>query len=142
MTSETLKIYSDGGARGNPGPAAAAFIVTSGGKAVFTKTKFLGNSTNNLAEYTGVLMALKWLTKKPEREQKRVNLYLDSELVVKQLKGNYKVKNDGLRRLFEMIKEIEKIAAIKIIYNFIPRDKNKLADHLVNKTLDRHVVLK
>lgn len=138
MTAEVYKIYTDGGARGNPGPAAAAFIVSIGGKVIFSQTKYLGKSTNNRAEYTGVLMAMKWLAERQKNDRKEVGLYIDSELVVNQLRGNYKVKNDGLKLLFNRVKEIEKKVAPKIFYNYVPRGKNKLADHLVNKTLDKY----
>ena len=74
MTVEVYKIYTDGGARGNPGPAAAAFIVTKGGKVVFSQAKYLGKSTNNRAEYSGVLMAVKWF-----EQQGLFNLSLNYE---------------------------------------------------------------
>ena len=138
MTTGVYKIYADGGARGNPGPAAAAFIVSLGGKVIFSQAKYLGKSTNNRAEYNGVLMAMKWLSEKQINDKEEIGLYLDSELVVNQLSGNYKVKSDGLKLLFNRVKEIENKVAGKVLYNYVPRGKNKLADHLVNKTLDKY----
>ena len=92
MSKNDLKIFCDGGARGNPGPAAAAFVVFSGNKTLAKEGKYLGSTTNNQAEYNAVLLAMKWLLKnKSNIDGKKVDFYLDSELVVKQLMGEYKV---------------------------------------------------
>lgn len=136
MTKRNLKIYSDGGARGNPGPAAYSFIVFEKGNVVFKKSKFLGSKTNNFAEYAGVLAAFKWLSKNATRIEK-IDFFLDSQLAVKQLNGQYKVKSDNLKPLVLKIKFLEMNIGKKVNYNFLPRTKNKLADFLVNKTLDK-----
>lgn len=93
--SQRLMVFSDGGARGNPGPAAIAYVALSdSGKTVKTDSRFIGVNTNNQAEYEALIMALKFAAslKIPE-----VICYLDSELVVKQLNGEYSVKNHGLQ---------------------------------------------
>ncbi len=142
MRKSVLKIYCDGGARGNPGPAAAAFIVVRDGKVIFSKSKYLGVSTNNYAEYSGVLIAVEWLSKNIKERKAGVRFFLDSELVTNQLKGNYKVKSNNLKPLVLKIKEKEKRIPFRISYGSVSRSKNKLADHLVNKVLDRRASFK
>lgn len=136
--SDNLKIYCDGGARGNPGPGASAFIVEKEGKVIFKQGKYLGRVTNNTAEYNGVLMAMNWLKENPFKPEEII-FTLDSELVVNQLSGKFKIKNENLRNLFYAVKEIEKTLSIKIFYQAVPRHKNKLADLLVNQTLDENL---
>ncbi len=136
MPKKLTKIYADGGARGNPGPGAAAFIVIQNNKVIHSGSKLLGKTTNNYAEYTGVFIALKWLIEKSSLDSDEIVLYLDSELVVKQLSGKYKVKSKNLRPLIIQIKNLENDYTGKVSYRHIPRSKNKLADHLVNKALD------
>ncbi|MCH7640579.1 ribonuclease HI family protein [Patescibacteria group bacterium] len=139
MISKGLKIYSDGGARGNPGPSASAFVVIEEGKVIFKKSKYLGKNTNNFAEYTGVRMALDWLRKKYKKKGgERITLNVDSQLVVKQLSGEYKVKSKNLKPLILKIKELEKTVGARINYLSVPREKNKLADYLVNEVLDEN----
>ena len=139
MKSSGLKIYCDGGARGNPGPSASAFVVIEEGKVIFKKSKYLGKNTNNYAEYTGVRMALDWLRKKYKKKGgERITIYIDSQLVAKQLSGEYKVKSKNLEPLILKIKKIEKIVGMVISYRSVPREKNKLADYLVNKALDEN----
>lgn len=141
MTKQIIKVFTDGGARGNPGPGAAAFLVTDNKKVIHSESKFLGKTTNNYAEYTGVLIALKWLNEHyRQSNDKQINFYLDSELVVKQLSGKYKVKSDNLRLLITQIKDLERKLPSKVLYRHIPRSKNKLADHLVNKMLDEKLI--
>ena len=136
MSEEKLVIYSDGGARGNPGPAAAAFIINRNGRVIHSQAEYLGISTNNFAEYSGVLIALTWLKRNPNQIDGKVKFFLDSELVVNQLKGEYKIKNLKLKEVMSKIKNIEKDLKNKIEYDAIPRTKNKIADHLVNKVLN------
>lgn len=137
MTKNNLIIYSDGGARGNPGPAASAFVVLKNGKLFYKKSSYLGKTTNNFAEYSGVVMALEWLTKNYKSGRNEpVTLVLDSELVARQLSGKYKVKSKRLKPLIYIIRKLEKKLDKKINYKTVSRDKNKLADSLVNKTLD------
>lgn len=132
-----LKIFCDGGSRGNPGPAASAFVVEKEGNVVFKGSKYLGHKTNNVAEYNAVILALRWLNEnKTKLSIDKIIFVLDSELVVNQLNGRYKVKNENLRELFFNIKNLIDILKIKINFVSVPRERNKLADFLVNKQLN------
>ena len=133
-----MKIYCDGGARGNPGPAAAAFAVIKDGKIIHKESSFLGKATNNFAEYQSVILALKWLVnEKKVVDSKKILLILDSELVTRQLSGDFKVKSKTLTPLFQNAKNLERKISSKISYRWSPRTKNRLADFLVNKELDK-----
>lgn len=134
-----LLTYTDGGARGNPGPAACgAVIQNEKGEIISELSKYIGEATNNQAEYSALILALEEVEnifQKENAEEKRVECYLDSELVVKQLKREYRIKNEGLKPLFQkVIKLISGFDSIK--FNYIPREKNKLADKLANRELD------
>lgn len=129
-----LTIYTDGGARGNPGPAAAGIVIKNGtGKTVASYGEYLGAQTNNYAEYSALISGLK---KARELGASAVDCLLDSELVVKQMQLRYKVKEPTLQKLFM---EAYNAAAVfkKIAYKHIPRENNAEADALVNKTLDK-----
>ena len=131
-----LKIFTDGGARGNPGPGAGAFVALDEEGIVFDRGGiFLGVTTNNQAEYNGVLLAFNFLKKLPEKPEV-VNFFLDSELITNQLLGRYKIKDMKLQALVAQIKEIERELRIRINYSHIPRSENKLADLMVNRTID------
>ncbi len=123
-------IYCDGGSRGNPGPAASAFVVTEDGKTIFKDSKFLGVETNNVAEYTAVLLAIEWLSDKKAKGEIIINL--DSQLVERQLNGFWKIKSPKLKLLADEIKS--KAVKVKFVWNY--RIKNILADDLVNEELD------
>lgn len=141
MSENFLKIYCDGGARGNPGPAAAAFVAVRNGESVVYKdAKYLGTKTNNEAEYSAVILALKWLTLNPGYlAEDTVYFYLDSELVTKQLSGNFKIKSKNLAKLFFVVRSLEKKLSVTTRYSHIPRVKNKLSDYMVNKVLDENL---
>jgi len=130
---DTITIFTDGGSRGNPGPAAGAFVLLDENqKRIFAKAKFLPHATNNIAEYTGLLTGLE---KAYELGASAVKIYSDSELMVKQINGEYKVKNEGLRELFEQCFDwLTKFKSWQIKHVF--REKNKQADKLVNQALD------
>ena len=129
-------IFCDGGSRGNPGPAACAFVVQSkDGKIVYQANKFLGVATNNFAEYSAVILALEWAGKK---RFTRIKFNLDSQLVVSQLNGVYKVKSPSIQELFLITKKLLKNISGKITFEFIPREKNCQADLLVNQVLDEN----
>jgi len=135
-----ISIYCDGGARGNPGPAASAFAAIVDGKIVHKDSKYLGKATNNVAEYGSVLLALSWLQKNYKNKADiKIIVNLDSELVTKQMAGVYKIKNQKLKELYMEGKEIESNMSAKISYRWTPRDKNKLADMLVNQELDKRL---
>lgn len=126
-------IYTDGGARGNPGPAAIGIVITN--KTTGTETrlgKAIGIATNNVAEYKALIKALKIA-----HEQKATTLdcYLDSELVVKQLNGLYKVKDSNMKLLFAEVIALKSYFE-KVEFKHVPREKNKEADKLVNEILD------
>src|SRR3989344_5574174 len=137
-----IKIFCDGGARGNPGPAACAFIVRgkSGKPFDFAQGKYLGVGTNNEAEYWAVIEAWKWLRENLSNLTNLTNLevhfYLDSKLVVNQIEGNFKVKEPRLQKLLLKVRAGENSAGIKASYEYVPREKNVDADLIVNQTLD------
>jgi ribonuclease HI len=137
-TDNNLKVFCDGGARGNPGPAASAFVVYKQGKQIHKGSKYLGESTNNVSEYTAVVLALEWLSKNTSEDTETISFVLDSELVTKQLNGLYKIKNERLRDLAIKAKSLEKKIASRITYTWSPRSKNKIADSLVNEELDEN----
>ncbi len=133
-----LKIFCDGGARGNPGPAASAFVVyNEAGEIVGKKGKYLGETTNNVAEYRAVLEALTYLRENFPENRELVRFFLDSQLVVNQLSGLWKIKDNTLRELVFRVHELENGLAIN--YSYVPREKNQAADALVNTTLDEHL---
>jgi ribonuclease HI len=127
-----LQIFTDGGSRGNPGPAACAFIVRDvTNKTVYQRGFRLGITTNNVAEYTAVLKSLEWISPNAE-----VSFYMDSLLVVSQLKGIYKIKDQKLKNISKQILSKIKNLKLKISFVHIPREQNTAADLLVNQTLD------
>ncbi len=135
MQSKGLKIYCDGGARGNPGPGASAFVVFDDEERVLhEEAKTLGTTTNNIAEYTAVLMAVEWLSK--NKIQQSVEFYLDSLLVVNQLNGLFKIKNEKLYEIAQKITENVLAFPSTITFQHIGRNKNTHADALVNRVLD------
>lgn len=134
-----IKIFCDGGARGNPGKSACAFVVFLKDKNIFEKSKFLGHQTNNFSEYSAVLLAMIWLKENLKKiGVSKIIFCLDSELVVNQLMGVYKIKNMALKHLYSKIKIIEQALQTNIIFSAIPREKNIRADFLVNKELDEN----
>lgn len=138
MKESGLIIHVDGGARGNPGPAACAFIAEGEEKIVQKGSKFLGDSTNNCAEYQGVILALQWLEQSCKNFSWRsATFFLDSELAVRQLSGVYKVKDKKLIELYQTAIDLIKRIGLTIKFERIPRENNKIADFLVNKELDQ-----
>ncbi len=132
---ERLTLYSDGGARGNPGPAAIAYLaVTEAGQVIKADSRFIGEATNNQAEYNALIAALEFAKAFKAQE---VTCHLDSELVGKQLKGEYTVKNPELQKLWRKAVEL-KDGFKKISFVNVPRSNPYIqqADALVNKTLD------
>jgi ribonuclease HI len=128
-----LIVYTDGGSRNNPGPAGIGIVIYNKDREVLAKHKeYIGVATNNQAEYSALIKALE-ITK--DMEADAVDCYLDSELVVKQLKGEYRVKNAGVKELYDKV--ISLIGGRNISFCHVPRAENKLADKLVNEALDQ-----
>ncbi|HLJ85159.1 MAG TPA: ribonuclease HI family protein [Candidatus Eremiobacteraceae bacterium] len=128
-------IYTDGGARGNPGPAAGGgVIVASDGTVIAEVSEFLGVATNNVAEYQALIATLQ---RALEAGCTDVEVCLDSELVVRQLNGEYRVKDAKMRPLHASATSLlRKFASSRVRH--IPREENKRADKLVNAVLDAH----
>lgn len=133
MKMPEIKIYTDGASRGNPGPAGCGYVIYSDGIEISSGKKYLGTATNNVAEYTAVLEACK---DPVLAGHTHLNFYLDSELVVKQMKGEYKVKNQGLIPLKD---ELRKMLREKFVtFTHIPRALNSEADKLANQAIDSY----
>jgi len=134
-------LYTDGGARGNPGPAATGVVILDADKKELkTASSYLGETTNNVAEYAALVQALELVTELTELplENVEIQAHLDSELIVKQLQGKYKVKNQGLKPLFERVNKLS-LPFGKITFVHVPRTENTKADALVNEELDKRM---
>lgn len=132
-----ISIFTDGGARGNPGPAALGVVIKDGGETIAAFGQRLGETTNNIAEYSAVLAALNWIiTNKEKVGEASISFFMDSQLIYSQIKGIYKIKNEKLRELLFEVRKKEAEIKMPIFYNHIPREKNKEADKFVNKALD------
>ncbi len=130
-----LTIYTDGASRNNPGEAGAGVFILRDGEPFEKIARYLGTTTNNIAEYTAAIIGFEHAVKVGASS---VRLFADSELLVKQLNGQYKVKNEGLKPLHARIKElIAKIGRVEVKY--IPREMNKEADALANKAIDEKI---
>lgn len=133
-----ITIHTDGGSRGNPGPAALGYVIEIPEKEKIAEGEYLGETTNNVAEYTAILRSLQKVVEILGEElskKAQIKLYLDSELAQRQLTGVYKVKNAGLKPIAQQIWNIEK-KFDTIEYNHVKRAFNKEADAQVNKALD------
>ncbi len=138
---ELLEINTDGGSRGNPGPAGIGVYAVSNGKKVFTISETIGETTNNVAEYTAVIRSLKFLREKKIITEK-LKYILDSELIVRQIVGKYKVKLPHLKLLrqqvVDLVTELRAKKQIQLMtFVTVPREQNKKADALVNEALDK-----
>jgi len=133
-----IQIYTDGGARGNPGPAAVGVVIKKDGQTIKKYGECLGEATNNQAEYQAIIFALKkakLLFGKKKTKEMDLEFLTDSELIVKQLNHEYKIKEKELQPLF--LKVWNLLVDFKnVIFIHIPREKNKEADALVNEALD------
>lgn len=145
MNSLKLIIHTDGGSRGNPGPAAYGVVFLLEGEVVKELSGYLGVATNNEAEYHGLLAAVKalpeFLTLWNEREEKvslidSVVIRMDSNLVVQQINRNWKIKEPRMKVLVEKIWEAMKPISGLVKIEYVPREQNSLADALVNTCLD------
>lgn len=132
-----LIIYTDGASRGNPGKASYGFTISdSQGTLIYEEGKYIGIATNNVAEYTGVLAALKWIKENIKEKKAQIAFYADSKLVVEQLSGRYKIKSPHLKIIIEKIRILaEELGGMELTH--VLRAKNTLADKLANQALDQ-----
>jgi ribonuclease HI len=131
-----LRLYSDGAARGNPGPSGAgAVLIEPGGQVVARLGKYLGNQTNNYAEYMGLLLGLKHAKSMGAKE---IEVFADSELLIRQLGGRYQVKSPTLRPLYEeAVKLLNDFSRVKLVH--VPREMNAAADEMSNRAIDERL---
>lgn len=135
MTAKTLRLFTDGAARGNPGPAGLGVVVEDDqGLRLRGLCRYIGKATNNQAEYLAIIEGLRAVEEwKPDR----LEVYLDSKLVVEQLAGRYRVKNADLAPLFRQASELlRRFPEVELKH--VPREKNKGADALANKAIDEY----
>lgn len=159
---QNLKIFTDGGARGNPGPAGIGVYVIAessqeeskendseiqnDAEVIFSLAKYVGSATNNEAEYKALLASLEWLREHVEDEVsvRNVDWFLDSKLVVEQVLKNWKVKDARMRgfanKAWKILAELEALGITWSIRH-VRREKNKEADALVNQAVDEHLAL-
>ncbi len=131
-----VKLYSDGGSRGNPGPSASGYVLLDeNDKILADEGVYVGVTTNNQAEYTALKLGLEAALKMGARE---VDAYMDSLLVVNQMRGIFKIKNRDLWPVHDAIKELV-VRFAKVNFTHVPREHNKLADAAVNRALDEHL---
>jgi ribonuclease HI len=132
MTYDEIKIFTDGGSRGNPGPSASGVVIlTANDEVIEAFGQYLGTATNNVAEFTALKLALEAAAKyKPQR----VRCFMDSELLCKQLNGQYRVKNLGLIPIYTEIKKLAQ--SFDTTFEHVYREFNKLADKQVNIAID------
>ena len=129
----SVRLFTDGGARGNPGPAAYGFVLEAeDGTVLAAEGEAIGVATNNVAEYSGLIAGLR---RAIELQVPEVEVVSDSELMVKQMRGEYRVKNDALRALFVEASGLARQLQ-SVEYRHVKRAHNELADRLVNEALD------
>jgi len=138
-----INVFTDGGARGNPGPSALGVYITDEKNcqiAGFGQT--IGTATNNVAEYRAVIAALDWIieNKKLLSPDAKINFFLDSKLVCSQIIGLFKVKNVSLKDLLLDVRDREGQICLPMYYKHIPREQNTKADAYVNSALDKQEV--
>ncbi len=127
----TIKVFTDGASRGNPGHAGAGAIIYKDSSILDQVSQYLGKKTNNEAEYTAVILAIQKLIDHKEQE---ATFYCDSQLLVKQLNGQYKVKAPTIIPLFKQIKALTQNMNLK--FNWVRREQNSEADVLANRGID------
>ena len=130
------RIFSDGGSRGNPGPAAYAIVVTENGKTIYEHSEFLGIQTNNYAEYRGLIAGL---SRAVELGAQEAEFIMDSQLVIRQMRGEYKVRSENVKDLHEDAKALASMIP-KVTFTNVRRSEQLIprADALLNMELDRH----
>jgi ribonuclease HI len=132
----TVRAFTDGASRGNPGHSGIGYIVyADNGTTLLSGHAYIGSSTNNIAEYTALIKCLQALTALPEQPDS-VAVHADSELMVRQLNGVYRVKDVGLKKLHQKVKSILSKAPFTVSFTHVPRSQNKEADILANEAID------
>ena len=134
--------YTDGGSRGNPGPAASGIHITDEqGKKLTSFGTFLGTQTNNFAEYTAIIEALSWILQNQESIGviSEIECRMDSQLACRQLTGVYKVKHPQIKPLFAQVQLLQQSLVVPFYFIHIPREENTLADAQVNAALDKAI---
>ena len=136
-----LSIYTDGGSRGNPGPAALGVYMKDENKKELARIgKRIGETTNNVAEYSAITEAFSWLlANKDKLDIESVSFYMDSQLAYSQIVGLYKVKNERIREFIFEIRQKEAEVKFPVYYNHVRRENNKKADLMVNLALDNAI---
>ncbi|MFA6184713.1 MAG: ribonuclease HI family protein [Candidatus Shapirobacteria bacterium] len=134
-----INVYTDGGSRGNPGHSGYGLVVYDDEQNIlFQESKYLGTKTNNEAEYAGLIGALNWINDNQNSLKiSKINFHSDSQLMIRQLIGLYKVKAPNLIPIFHQAKDLIKSISSSITFKDIRRDFNKLADQLANEAMDR-----
>ena len=138
---ERFVTHTDGGARGNPGPAGSGAViermVDGTLELVEEVSEWLGETTNNVAEYKAVIFALESVKRHAVALPVVVDAYLDSQLIAEQMAGNYRVRNEGLKPLYNRVRELVTELGGAVTFEHVPRAQNKHADRLVNEAIDR-----
>lgn len=136
-----LNIYTDGGSRGNPGISGYGLVIYEDKqKVLYQEGKFLGVKTNNEAEYSGIIAALEWVKKnKTNYNITQLNFFADSQLMIRQLQGLYKVKAPTLLPLYAQVQQLLTQINLPTKYTDVRREFNKLADELANQAMDRRI---
>lgn len=134
-----ITIYCDGGSRGNPGEASYGFAIVKNDEVIYEEGKRIGFATNNVAEYSAVVGAFRYLLTYPDIKYDEIQFLLDSMLVVNQMNGLWKIKNESLRELLYTAKSFQQELNKKVTFTAIPREKNTLADRQVNLALDNKI---
>ncbi|MDD5726424.1 MAG: ribonuclease HI family protein [Patescibacteria group bacterium] len=131
-----IQVFTDGGARGNPGPAGIGVVIVDrdSGKKLEEHSVYLGKTTNNQAEYRAAILGLE---RAIALDAHSVELVADSELIIKQARGEYKVKNADLAKRFLELKNLETKLGARVQYRHVKREHNKRADALANQAMDR-----
>ena len=133
--SNIFQVTADGGSRGNPGPAAYGATVSKDGTVIAELFEFIGTATNNVAEYSGLIAALHYVNKLDPAA--KIEVSMDSKLVIEQMSGRWQIKNEGMRTLAKDARNAHD--PLLVSYKWIPRDQNSHADRLANKALDERV---
>jgi len=130
-------VYTDGGARGNPGPAGIGVVITdAAGNTLHESSAYIGETTNNIAEYEALIHALEDLKMFGDLRDTEIEVRMDSELVVRQMQGAYKVKEPSLKERFGRVAQLRLSQTPNLTFVHVPREQNARADELVNEAID------